>query len=181
MIARPHRRRPRACAGFTLLEVLVVLLIIGVVISFAALSIGRADNAVEEEAERLAALIRLGSEEAVLQGRELAIEFNTDGYRFLAFDGEQWLAIADDDLLRPRTLPFDVAVDLALEGESLQLQAEADAEDGERRTPPRIFLLSSGEMSPFELVVHKSGAGGGYRINGGSRGELLLKGVGDGS
>lgn len=181
MIARRHRRRPRACAGFTLLEVLVVLLIIGVVISFAALSIGRADNAVEEEAERLAALIRLGSEEAVLQGRELAIEFNTDGYRFLAFDGEQWLAIVDDELLRPRTLPFDVAVDLAIEGEPLQLQAETDAEDGERRTPPRIFLLSSGEMSPFELVVHKSGAGGGYRINGGSRGELLLKGVGDGS
>lgn len=157
------------------------MLIIGVVISFAALSIHRADNSVEEEAERLAALIRLGTQEAVLQGRELALEFNGDQYAFITFDGEQWQPL-EDDVLHPRTLPFDVAVDLKMEDDQLTLGAEvkSDAKSalgdmGSKRTPPRIYLLSSGEMSPFELRVHKSGANeGAYRLVGDSRGKLQL-------
>src|SRR3569623_144089 len=119
--APPHRRRQSA-AGFTLLEVLVVILIIGVIISFAALSIHRADNSVEEETQRLAALIKLGSQEAVLQGREFALEF----------DGEQWQPLADDDILRPRTLPFDVVIDLKLEGEQLALATPPSADGMEK-------------------------------------------------
>src|SRR3569623_1809643 len=157
--AHPHRRTQSA-AGFTLLEVLVVILIIGVIISFAALSIHRADNSVEEETQRLAALIKLGSQEAVLQGREFALEFEVDRYAFVVFDGEQWQPLADDDILRPRTLPFDVVVDLKLEGEQLALATPPPAdgmEKRERQVPPRIFLLSSGEMSPFELRVPQPG------------------------
>jgi len=179
--AHPHRRRQSA-AGFTLLEVLVVILIIGVIISFAALSIHRADNSVEEETQRLAALIKLGSQEAVLQGREFALEFEADRYAFVVFDGEQWQPLADDDILRPRTLPFDVVIDLKLEGEQLALATPPSAdgmEKSERQVPPRIFLLSSGEMSPFELSVHKTGVGGGYRLTGGSRGELKMSGPDD--
>lgn len=154
------------------------MLIIGVVISFAALSIHRADNAVEEEAARLAALIRLGAQEAVLQGRELALEFDGDQYAFIAFDGEQWQPF-DDEVLRPRTLPFDVAVDLRMEGDQLTLGAEAksdpETETDDERAPPRIYLLSSGEVSPFELRVHKSGATAGtYRVLGDSRGKIQL-------
>src|SRR3569833_2685597 len=138
------------------------MLIIGVVISFAALSIHRADISVEEEAERLAALIRLGAQEAVLQGRELAVEFDGDHYAFVAFDGDQWQPL-EDEVLRPRTLPFDVAVDLEMQGDQLTLGTEAKSDPDrvaadDERAPPRIYLLSSGEMSPFEHRVHKSGA-----------------------
>src|SRR3569623_2652241 len=179
--AHPHRRRQSA-AGFTFLEVLVVILIIGVIISFAALSINRADYSVEEETQRLAALIKLGSLEAVLQGREFALEFVADRYAFVVFAVEQWQPLADDDILRPRTLPFDVVVDLKLEGDQLALATPPPAdgmEKRERQVPPRIFLLSSGEMSPFELSVHKTGVGGGYRLTGGSRGELKMSGPDD--
>ncbi len=161
---------PRRARGFTLLEVLVVLLIIGVLVSFAALSINRADTAVPDEARRLAALIRLSGEEAVLQGQEYAIQFEADTYSFLNFDGEAWQPVADDELLRARTLPDDVVIDVALEGEPITLGAV----EGEDKAPPRIFILSSGEMSPFELTVRKRGAGGGYRIDGNARGELKV-------
>src|SRR3569832_1108504 len=179
--AHPHRRTQSA-AGFTLLEVLVVILIIGVIISFAALPIHRADNSVEEETQRLAALIKLGSQKAVLQGREFAQEIEAERFFFVVFNGEQWQPLADDDILRPRTLPFDVVVDLKLEGEQLALATPPPAdgmEKSERQVPPRIFLLSRGEMSPFELSVHKTGAGGGYRLPGGRRGELMMSGPDD--
>src|SRR3569833_2760152 len=179
--AHPHRRTQSA-AGFTLLEVLVVILIIGEIISFAALSIHSADKSVEEETQRLAALIKLGSQEAVLQGREFALEFEADRYAFEVFDGVQWQPLADDVILRPRTLPVDVVVDLKLEGEQLALATPPPAdgmEKSERQVPPRIFLLSSGEMSPFELSVHKTGAGGDYRLTGDSRGELKMSGPDD--
>lgn len=182
MTARlPHRRCPRSSRGFTLLELLVVLLIIGVLISFAVLSISRADNAVEEEAQRLAALIKLASQEAVLQGRELAIEFDGDRYDFLAFDGTEWQPLDDDELLRARTLPFDVIVELEIEGERLSLSTVQGEQKGAGNAPPRIFLLSSGEMSPFNLIVRKTAEGDAYRLTGGSRGQLQLSGPVDAS
>lgn len=178
----PHHCRPRYAQGFTLLEVLVVLLIIGVLISFATLSINRADNTVEEEAQRLAALIRLGSQEAVLQGRELAVEFDGDRYAFVSFDGKQWQPLEDDELLRTRTLPFDVIVELRMEGEQLTLTVDPEADEtlDAKKAPPRIFLLSSGEMSPFTLTVRKTGAAGqAYHLTGGSRGQLQMSGPDD--
>ena len=165
---RPHPLSARRARGFTLLEVLVVLLIIGILVSFAALSIKRADTAVPDEARRLAALIRLAGEEAVLQGQEYAVQFEAEAYSFLTFDGEEWLPVEDDEILRPRELPHDVVVELAMEGEPITLGEE------DEKTPPRIFILSSGEMSPFQLTVRKSGAGGGYRIDGNARGKLQV-------
>lgn len=176
MLNLPHRRCPRPPRGFTLLEMLVVLLIIGVLISFAVLSVNRADNTVEEEAQRLAALIHLGGQEAVLQGRELAIEFGGDGYDFLSFDGTQWQPLEDDELLRARTLPFDIVIELRMEGDQVTLAEEQETESGNKKTPPRIFLLSSGEMSPFELTLRKAAESEGYRLIGGSRGQLRLDG-----
>ena len=146
------KKIPTRSRGFTLLEVLVVVIIIGVVISFAVLSINSDDNTLDEEARRLQALINLTGQEAVLQSKELALQFNEDGYEFLAFDGEKWQPIADDEILRPRVLPDYVAVGYEPEGQKLTL-GDKDDED----TPPRIFFLSSGEMTPFRLTLRRRG------------------------
>jgi general secretion pathway protein H len=161
--------------GFTLLEVLVVVIIIGIVISFAVLSINSDDKTLEEEARRLQALINLAGQEAVLQSRELALEFTDDGYDFLVFDGEKWQPLADDEILRPRTLPGELVVEYEAEGERLTLQSTND-----EKTPPRIYFLSSGEMTPFHLTVRRRGESDGYQLTGTTRGKTELRGTDDG-
>ena len=153
-------------AGFTLLELLAVIVIIGIIISFASLSIGQnTSRIVQDEAERLHGLIQLAGEEAVLQGRELALEFDHDRYRFLELGAKDWVPIEEDKMLRERPLPEAVMVKLMLEG------VEASFED--KKKLPRIFILSSGELTPFDLTL-STDEGEEYTLQGQFNGKLVL-------
>lgn len=153
-------------AGFTLLELLAVILIIGIIISLASFSIGQnASRIVQDEAERLHGLIRLAGEEAVLQGRELVLEFDYDRYRFLEQGKEGWLPVEGDKMLRERALPEAVELELLLEG------GETSFEDKENL--PRIFILSSGELTPFDITL-KADEGEEYLLQGLINGKLVL-------
>lgn len=158
--------------GFTLLEVLVVMLIMGIVISFAALSLKGDDNQLDEEARRLQALITLTGQEAVLQSRELALEFTSAGYDFIAYDGTQWQPLVGDEVLRARTLPEDLALDYQTEGDKVTIGSQ----DGDM-IPPRIYFLSSGEVTPFRLTLRRRGTGDAYTLRGDARGKTKLSGT----
>ncbi len=131
--------------GFTLLEVLAVLFIIGIITSFVGLSVGqRSSRVAQEEAERLYGLVRVAGEESVLQGRELAVEFTRQSYRFLELTNDnQWVAIEEDTFFRERKFPPDVNIELLVEG--------ATASFDDEKKLPRIFILSSGEFTDFEI------------------------------
>lgn len=153
-------------AGFTLLELLTVILIIGIIISFASLSIGQnASRIVQDEVERLHGLIQLAGEEAVLQGRELALEFDHDRYRFLEWGKEDWQLVTEDQMLRERPLPETVELELLLEG------IETSFEDKENL--PRIFIFSSGELTPFYMTL-KADEGEEYSLQGLINGKVIL-------
>lgn len=152
--------------GFTLLEVLAVVLIIGIIISFASLSIGQnSSRVVQDEVERLHGLIRLAGEEAVLQGRELALEFDRDSYRFLELGVKDWQPVQEDPMLRERPLPEAIEFELLLEG------VETSFED--KKNLPKIFILSSGELTPFEMTL-KTDEGEEYLLQGLINGKLIL-------
>jgi len=167
------RARHRRAAGFTLLELLTVILIIGIIVSFAGLSVGvHGSRVVQDEAERLQGLIRIAGEEAVLQGRELALEFDRHAYRFLmlAPDG-QWLPPEQEKMLRERPLPETLRMDLLVEG------VRANYEDPEKL--PRVLMLSSGELTPFELNLSMEDEEESYRLVGQINGKLTLSRVQD--
>jgi general secretion pathway protein H len=95
-----------AVRGFTLLELLVVLVILGVAAGVVSLSVAPSEERlVEREAQRLATLFRLAQDEARVRGRPVSWEADAQGYRFLM--GGQKLQAADDPL-RPRAWPFPV-------------------------------------------------------------------------
>ena len=153
----------RRSAGFTLLELMVVLVLIGIIFSFAVLSLGGDDYAelMEQETHRMMTLLGLASDEAVLRGDELAVLFTEDGYSFLILDDEQqWRLTSDDALLKSYSLPEGVDLRLEVEGEPPILTAadvdlEALVEDGldeEEELQPLVFILSSGEMTPFTVT-----------------------------
>lgn len=134
--------------GFTLIELLVVLIIIGIVTSFAVLSIGLSSETdrAEQEARRLVALMQLASDEAVLSARPVALQVDSDAYRFFSLRDQQWQLIENDSELHERELPQGTRLELEIEGEPIKL--------GNTETPARIVFLSSGEISPFTIVLH---------------------------
>jgi len=156
MSARPVSVSGRS-AGFTLLELMVVLVLIGIIISFAVLSLGgdKISELMEQETRRLATLLELAADEAVLRGEELAVNFTDDGYEFLLLQEDGgWQSSGEDGLLKAYKLPGDIELRLEVEGEPPELNAMKVAEqerDGEQddSLEPQVFILSSGEMTPF--------------------------------
>jgi general secretion pathway protein H len=143
---------PRPTHGFTLLELLVTLVIIGIVVSMATLSLGTSETQqVEEAGDRLMALIELAKEEALFNAQELGIVFWQSGYAFMRLENQQWKPLTVDSELRPRSLPEGLSIYLRLEG----LEVELPRAMGDRRQP-QVFILSSGEVTPFQAEIGTS-------------------------
>ncbi len=159
--------------GFTLIEIMVVMIIIGVILSFATLSIGDGGLAqkLEQEAQRLAALLKLARTEAIMQAKEMGISFDNQGYRFYVLQAQKWQAFTiQDDIFRPRTLPKGIFTEIHLEGEPIILN--------QAKNTPQLLLLSSGEFIPFEILfIAETDETMRYRITGTVIGELSLQQV----
>ncbi len=78
--------------GFTLIEMLAVLAIIGVTAGATVLGIGAATRgpSVEAEAQRLAARLQSVADEAMVSDRPLAFTWDDRGYCFVSWDGHDW-------------------------------------------------------------------------------------------
>lgn len=159
---RPDRRRRAACraSGFTLLEVLVVIVIIGIIASMAVVSVNvlGGDNEMEEEARRLMAVLGQVREDAMLEGRDVGLRVDARSYDFARYDArlERWELVGDDPLLRERRLPDGLELELWLEGRSVRLTDRAEPTD---RAPlqPQVVVMASGDLVPFELRLRRAG------------------------
>jgi type II secretion system protein H len=117
-LATTARTRSRS-GGFTLIEIMIVVVIIGVISAGVLLSVnltGR-DNELEKESDRLLTLVNYAREQSEMQTREYGVVIHEDGYQFVAYDTRRrlWREIYEDDALRMRKLPdgldFKLVVD----------------------------------------------------------------------
>lgn len=93
--------------GFTLIEMLIVLLIMGLLVGLVSV-IARPDDRglLRVEAERLAQLLDLAVMESRMTGQPMAWTAHQSGYGFWRMTGDAgWSEARDSDLLRARTLP----------------------------------------------------------------------------
>lgn len=150
----PHNPSP----GYTLLEVLVVVLITGIMTGLVVFSLGGDDSGnPDKQLERLAALSEHWCERAVLEGRPLGIRITESGYDFWTPDslGEA-AAIGDENYWQPAA---DVAAFAQHEwAEALQtellLQGQLAPLDA---LQPQIICFESSELTPFVINLRRPG------------------------
>lgn len=176
-------------SGFTLLEIIVVMLIIGVMATFAMLSIGgrSSDDRLQAEASRLRKIMALAADESLFKGEQLGLLVETDGYRLLALGSGGWAPYTGGAALRPHSVQEPIVMTLTVEGRPTPLHdapIKPEAEDADDEPPsdgrldlsgdadtsngpaPQIMVLSSGEMTPFALEFSVPDQPSRYRVEG---------------
>lgn len=142
----------KKAAGFTLLELLVVLVVVGVMLGLVTVSsIPNKQQALQRDAQRIALLLQLAREEAIVRNTQVAFELDNDRYRFYVKNNNvnsdnKWLPLSDNDLFREREFynsPLAISID------PIPKQA----------TPPlRIIFGREPVDKPFILTLAYDGA-----------------------
>jgi len=133
-------------AGFTLVELMMTLVVIGLAAGAVVLATPDPRPAVGETAERFAARLVRAREEAILTNRLVAVSTDAGGYEFAGFDGATWTPLTapfirqpwDDGVVPPRRpvrIVFDATggaepaeVSLSRDGRSVAVQVDAAGE-----------------------------------------------------
>jgi len=152
---RRQTSRRSSQSGFTLLEIMIVVVIIGILVTGALLSLGAIgkDSGLQQERDRLSALIAYGRERGAMLTLEYGIRCGQHGYRFVYYDNRlmRWTPETVDDTLRARNLPSGLQLDLTIEGHQIVLDDKALKVNPLATTPPggTVSLLgsSSGGLS----------------------------------
>ncbi|HYW03036.1 MAG TPA: type II secretion system minor pseudopilin GspH [Gammaproteobacteria bacterium] len=143
----------RGQRGFTLIEILVVMVIIAIITTVAVLSLGNGnrDRLVKQEAQRLTAVLDVASQDAVIQSTQYGLRVAGDGYGFLELHDQKWRPVSGEAALAHHSLPGGVRMDLSVEGLAAKLTS------GEQDRRPQVLVLSSGEMTPFQVRISAQG------------------------
>jgi len=87
--------------GFTLIELMIVMVLAGIVLSLASLSTHRDPHQdLQEELERLSKLSPLAHDEARLRSGTIYLEIDCKSYRWVTYSEGEFRPILDDDLLK---------------------------------------------------------------------------------
>lgn len=144
--APPVRSRHRTAHGFTLVEVMVVMVIIGIVLGMVSLNaIPSPRQNLQNEAQRLALLLQLARDEAIVRNRLVAFEATPESYRFMVRNELRWDAVTKDDLLRERPFknaPLTLLLDPPGEGATVPLRITFGREPVDK---PFVLTLAAGD------------------------------------
>jgi general secretion pathway protein H len=170
--------------GFTLIEIMVVLIIIGIGAGMVSLSIGDATRPQQTKstARQLYGAMSLALEDAVFLNKQLGLRFDFSGkeeeiaysYQWLLYDpaSKQWSPIMAEGF-EEQLFPDFIDLAIEIEGQTIivggdrkndaLLTVEEDKDDtGEdskkdKKKPllyPDLYFLSSGEMQNFKILIN---------------------------
>ena len=157
--------------GFTLLEIMLVLLLMGMVSVGVVMTFPNNLNSEDQsqwQALRFQTLLQFAEDEALISGQDLGIVFDEKSYQFVVYDykNEQWLAVLNEQLVSKVELPDTLKIEYFSSGtlwEDLETEEQntfitdddlvsIDGEEVAVSLEPVVYVMASGEVTPFYLV-----------------------------
>jgi general secretion pathway protein H len=152
--------------GFSLLELLLVLVVVGLIVSVAGLSVssGSRPYTVAGAVSGFSQLAEYALDEAQLGGFDLGLHIERKSeagedrysYQWLARQDRDWTTVLRDELLiEPRTFPVGLELELVMEEQVVEFEPDEE----EPGPQPQIIFYSSGETTPGILRWRDSESG----------------------
>lgn len=129
--------------GFTLIEIMIVMVIIGITVGFALLSYGDfgASKRILFAADQLVNTVKLAQQQAILTSTTYGLCIDHTSYQILRFnDSSKWQAASNKGLYKINYWPTNTVINLKTYNKPI-----AGA--------PAIVINPSGDMTPFSLSL----------------------------
>ncbi|QUM75043.1 type II secretion system minor pseudopilin GspH [Moritella sp. 24] len=161
-------------SGFTLLEIMLVIFLMGMVVTGVVMTMNTAgpDRQLKKEAARFIGVLELAEEEALLSSIEMGLVIEEQQYQFVYLDdNDRWTVFENSKFFTKKELGEDMLISLELAGLKAEgsllgdrkLFADDDGlfeDDGglfegdnkETRIEPDVFIYSSGEITDFTVT-----------------------------
>ena len=164
-VSNTRRQVRHRSAGFTLIEIMIVVFIIGLITAAAVITFAgdTRDTELDKEAQRLDALFNYVREQAELQTRDYGFRVNDLAYSFVVFDvlQNEWRVADEDDALRERAFPEGIEPAVVVEGRRIVLAKKKMAIEDFK---PQVMIFANGDLSSFEITLQREGGGERARI-----------------
>jgi general secretion pathway protein H len=166
--------RGATARGFTLIEILVVLVIIAVMTGAALyrITVTGIDRGLDLEGDRLCDVLQAATQQSGLEGRDLGLRFLPDHYEVLAYSGftNTWGPVPEDRTYASHGLPDGVHLALELEGKRVLLKVPEDQDP----VVPQVIVSAAGDTSTYRVSFTREGTDHEFRVEGVSDGTLKV-------
>lgn len=158
-MGQPHQAAARISArGFSLIEILVVVVIVALMAAIMTVAVGAlgGDSEIDDELARIADVVAVSLETAELEGRDYGLRLEPAGYEVMVFDGRRgWTSAPGDSWFELHELPAGVSVALEAEGRRVLLKTS----DTPETRLPQVITFGSGDVTPYRITLSRQGGG----------------------
>jgi general secretion pathway protein H len=163
--------------GFTLVEILVVVVIMAIAVSLAVLSVGVTgrDSQLDEESRRIEGLVGLLHERALLEGRDFGLRIEPAAYEFVVYEPrrDRWMTLDQEHEFRHRNLPKGLSFQLQLDSQIVVIKTiDRNLASDVAPPGPQIAIAASGEGTPFRLTLLRDGTQAKASVDGDALGKV---------